>query len=201
MEFVLSRGEKMSAPDFIQNHIPDSAQLTLVRETAQQLRDLELRIQTLEQALEEAQSAAHTMRFETLPDLMDQAGVDRVGLPQAGNLPACDLQLTPFYVANIAAAWPEEKRASAFLALAELGHEDLIKTEITVQLPRNERRQAQRIIAALENFSVPVRIKESVHPQTLTAWLKEQFERHNPLPPLEVIGATIGRIARLKERK
>jgi hypothetical protein len=132
---------------------------------------------------------------------MDDAGIDHIGLPAEGNRPAVDLELRPYYRAHIAANWPEEKREAAFQALRDAGHGDLIQYEISVRLSREEHQLAYSIIEALrDQFQIHPEIKESVHWKTLTAWLQSQFEDHKPLPPLEVIGADIGRVAKFKER-
>src|SRR5262245_19471187 len=155
----------------------------------------------LEDRLQRANAELKKYSTEDLPDLMDQAGIDRIGLPSEGNLPACDLTMVPFYRALIPAEWPPDRRQAAFDALSRLGHEDLIKTDIIISLPRHERRTAMRILAMLEQFNCAPSVRENVHHKTLTAWLQEQFEGRKPLPPLDVIGASIGRVVNLKERR
>lgn len=189
----------MNAPDFVTP--APTGNLTAAQAAARRYRDLQLTIANLEDQLAAHKRELRTMQFEQLPDLMDQAGVDSLGLPAEGNHPAFDLKLVPFYQASIPAEWSPARREAAFKALSDLGHEDLIKTDITISLPRQERQTALRIIAALEQFQVTPQIRESVHHKTLTAWLQEMFEARNPLPPLDVIGATIARIVKVKERR
>jgi len=181
---------------------PVNAQrLTDAHAAAQLYRDLLKEKADLEERLRTVNSQLKNYMHERLPDLMDMAGIDRIGLPAQGNSAACDLTLTPFYSANIASNWSSEQRQAAFTALTEFGHENLIKTEITVELPRHERALAARILRSLERFPVSTTVHETVHHKTLTAWLKEQFEGRRPLPPLDVIGASVGRVVNLKERK
>jgi len=175
--------------------------LKAAQAAARRYRGIQLTIQNLEEQLAQAKRELRTMQFETLPDILDQAGVDQVGVPADGNQPAFDIKLTPFFQANIASDWPREKRDAAFQKLTDMGYGELIKTEINVTVPRHERQTALRIIAALEHFPVTPEIKESVHHKTLTAWLQEAFENNRELPPLDVIGAVISRIAKLKERR
>lgn len=178
-----------------------NATLAAVAAKAAEARDLEHVIADLEQRLKESNAALHSILTEELPNLFDQAQTDRVGIPQQGNMPACDLRLTPRYHANIAAAWPQTQRDAAFQALTDLGHQDLIKTEITLTLPREDRASAQTIVAQLQSWGFSPQVRLSVHFKTLTAWLQEQFEHGNPLPPLATIGASITRIVTIKERK
>jgi hypothetical protein len=184
------------------HHAGSEKDLNVVREKAQEARELELEVQSMEETLAGKKKQLEEIYFSQLPDLMDQAGVDRVGLPALGNLPPMDATLVPYYRANIAANWPESRRQEAFEALTEFGHEDLIKTELTIFLPRERRAFAEQLAAQLlRNYDLSVVVRESVHHVTLTAWLKEQMEGHKPLPPLDVIGAQVGRVVRLKERK
>jgi hypothetical protein len=176
--------------------------LRKIREAAEVARQFELDIQDLEARLAQQKANLHRLYSETLPDLMDEAQVDNIGLPAKGNLPAVDLTLEPFYRANIAASWSDEKRQAAFDALTNLGHEDLIKTSLQVDFSRTERQQAMKVYRMLkEQFDLHPALRENVHFQTLTAWLREQWEAHKPLPPLDVIGATVGRVAKFKERR
>jgi hypothetical protein len=179
----------------------DTKRLPQAQAAAHHYRDLLKQKADLEERLRATNSELENYAREQLPDLMDQAGIDRIGLPAQGNDAACDLTLVPYYKAVIPQNWSAERKAAAFSALTAAGHEDLIKTVITVTLPRHERRQAARILAAMEQFSVDAQVSESVHWKILTAWVKDQFERHAPLPPLDVIGAEIGRIVALKERR
>lgn len=189
-------------PKFLENASAQVVPLTgPAQAAAQHLLSLRARIASLEESLSEAKAEFNDYQFNKLPDLMDQAGIDRFGLPAQGNEPAYDIRLTPYYRANIAADWPEEKRKDAFNALTDFGSEDLIKAEVIVALPRGEKSKALELIKLLEAEGVHPSLKENVHWQTLTAWLKEQFEAGNELPPLDVIGAQVGRIATLKERK
>jgi hypothetical protein len=177
------------------------ATLNAVATKAAEARDLEHEISDLEERLKDRKAALRTIYHTELPELLDQAQTDRVGIPASGNMPAVDLRLTPYYNANIWAGWPPERRDAAFKALTDLGHGDLIKTEITVTIPRAERETAQKLINNLTHLGYDPQIRQSVHFKTLTAWLKEQFEHGNPLPPLEVIGAEVGRVVKLIERK
>ena len=173
--------------------------LTRIRETAGNARDLEKEITDLEERIKHKKQTLNTIYHHELPDLMFEAGVDEVGLPAEGNLPSMVAKLGPYYAANIAAGWGEEKRDAAFNWLDTNGHGDLIKTQVTISLPREARAQAAKLIKQLEAYHPEV--KQSVHPGTLTAWLREQVESGEDLPPLDVIGGTVGQVVKLKERK
>jgi hypothetical protein len=180
---------------------PSEGQLENIRRLATLARQFEKDITDLEERLSQTKRNLIRLTTETIPQAMDEAGIDRIGLPASGNLPAVDLTITPHYSANIWASWPPEKRKAAFDALTELGHGDLIKTEITTTFRRDQRDEALSLQRHLiDTYNLNPTLQESVHSKTLTAWLREQYERGNPLPPLDVIGAFIGRIAKFKER-
>lgn len=196
-----------SAPSFIPVPERSSAtgdRLAALREAASAARDKQLEIQNLEERLKALASELNALYHETLPALMDAAGVDHVGLPQDGNAPAVDYKLRPFYSANIAAKWSDDKKQQAFDYLKSVDAADLIKTKVEVSLPKGNLELAKRIAAFATDNGAPVTLTESVHTQTLTSWLRELVETHHTRPPqadLDKIGATIGRIVKPQERK
>lgn len=179
---------------------PSEDRLEKVRAGLRQARDKEREASDLEARARELRGEVVTLTQQTLPDLFDEAGIDNLGLSAEGNLPAYDCKLGPFYHANIAAEWPEEKRTAAFNYLAEQGAEDLIKSLIIVALPRGERKLAQRVEEGLRKAGVPFTTKLDVAWNTLTAWVREQVEKQQTTPKLDLIGGNVGRVVKLKER-
>lgn len=173
-----------------------SALATRARDVAAQLRDAEARVADLREQVR------HLERDE-LPERMISAGVTTVAIPASGNMPAMTLELRPFYKANIAASWSEERRQAAFAWLDGHGAGDLIKTEITVTFPREERERAAAFAADVRDLCpmAAVEISEAVHHSTLTAWLKECVQAGTELPPLDTVGAEIGNIVEIITRR
>ncbi len=174
--------------------------LELLRNHAATHRDRMAEKKDLEARLKEVGAAIHELEFKTLPDLMDELGIPRVDLEAKGNLPAIKIEAKPYYRANIAADWPDDKRRAAFAWLAEHGSDDLIKTSVIVAFPRESRAKAIEFAEQLIRKGLFPEVKEAVPWGTLTAWLKEQIEKHNITPPLETFGATVGRRAHIKEQ-
>jgi hypothetical protein len=172
----------------------------LARKLAKEARDLELEAGDLDQRLQRCRERLHTIYTKSLPDAMDQAGVDHLGLPAEGNAPACDVRVSTHIKASIPADWDDERRSAAFKALEGSGHGDLIKTEVSVAFPREKREDALSFLESAKKSGGKPTVKESVHHATLTAWLKAQVISDNPLPPLETIGGSVMRVARLEER-
>jgi hypothetical protein len=175
--------------------------LDALRAAARELRDKEREIADLDERLKAAKAEANEMRHKRLVDLMQEAGVDRVGLPAEGNQPAADAVLSPYYHAVIAADWEPDRRQVAFSWLESAGHGDLIKTVLTVAFGRDERARAKEIQQYLELMSIPYTAQLDVPWNTLTAFVREQVEKYHSVPPLETIGATVGQVVKLKARK
>lgn len=170
---------------------------------ARELRDTELEIETLNERLKEASARQYAIEHEELPELMMEAGTDHIGIPADGNMPAMDLKLKPFYSANIAAAWEPERRDAAFNYLTDEGAGDLIKTEITLKVPRELRDKVPQLLSKLEKASpsgVSIETKEAVHSATLKSWLKEKSEAGEEVK-LDLIGGSVGTVVTTKPRK
>ena len=175
--------------------------LDALRDMARQLRDKEREITDLDERLKATKVEAAEIRTKKLVDLMAEVGVDKVGLPAEGNYPACDAELKPYYHAVISADWEPEKRQAAFAWLDGAGHGDLIKTAITILLPRDDRAMALSIQHYLEQCNVAHTVQLDVPWNTLTAFVREQVEKYHRTPPLETLGATVGQVVKLKARK
>jgi hypothetical protein len=175
-----------------------------VRAAAAAARDLEIQKQSLKERLSEVDYQLRTLYWRTLPDMMQSAGVDQVGVAAQGNLPAYDLTLEDHVSANIGVTWTEEKRNAALRWLEDNGHGDLIQTRVIADFPREERAAAA---AFAENTlgcaggKVEVSVAETVNPMTLRAWLRREMRAGRQLPPLDLIGAAIARVAKLKKRE
>lgn len=172
--------------------------LAVLRRQAAKMRDLELEIADLEEQAAERKRQLEEMRHQVLPDLFMEAGVDALSLQAEGNQPAAEFTLKPFYRANIAASWPAERREAAFKHLESLGYGDVIKYQIKVDLPRGERVLASRVEKGLDKLGLTYASNLSVHAQTLTALLREQYESGNKKLDLDKIGGQAGLVVVLK---
>lgn len=175
--------------------------LERLKAEAAKTRELEFEVAELQERLNEKLEELNILMTKTLPDLMEEAGVDSVGIPAQGNYPAWDARLRPFYNANIASSWPEEKRLEGFNYLTKIGHGDLIKTEIKISLPRGALKKAQTLVKQLAKQGMNAVMEQNVHSQTLKAWLKDQIENHAFMPDLEKIGASVGKTVKPEKRR
>lgn len=171
--------------------------LERLRAAARTVRDLRRTAEDLTERLRETNAAVLDWEQRRLPDMFVEAGVDSVGLPAEGNLPAYDAALKPYYHANI----PVDQQDAAFAWLDKAGHGDMVRYVITVSLGKGEDATAKKVMAGLDKAGVSYETKRGVPWNTLTAFVREQVEKYKTTPPLALLGATVGQIVQLKPRK
>jgi len=175
--------------------------LNALRDGVARFRDLQATKADLEERLKAVNIEINDMEFGKLVDLMDAARVPSITIEAEGNLPKMQLDIKPYYHANISADWPEDKRRAGFRFLDEDGSGDLIKTEVTTAFARGERDEALKYLEKLRAEGKNATAKENVAWNTLTAWVKEQIEKKNRTftpEELEALGAKVGRVAKIK---
>lgn len=182
---------------------PSEDKLERARDGLRAMRDQERLVRDLEERLKEAAKALNEMRHRTLPDLFQEVGIDRLGVPAEGNLPAYDASLRPYYKANIEAGWPDNRRAEGFQVLEDKGHGEVIRTQIVVSLGKGERDRAAHLVEKLKEHGYDYDQKMAVPWTTLTALVRSEFEAQRPFTTeqLEKIGAVVGQVVELKQRK
>lgn len=175
-----------------------SETLDRLRTHVRRHRDLKREVEDIEDKLKALKKQLHQMEQKDLPDLFQAAGVDKVGIPAEGNQPAYDAVLKPYYHANI----PEEHRAEAFAWLNEHGFGDIVKTIFKIEFGLGEDTPTREFEMLLAKSGTEYAKDMTVPWQTLTAWLKERFEKQDvALPSLSLLGATVGTVVKLKERR
>jgi hypothetical protein len=173
--------------------------LDRLREATKHLRNLTLEANDLEVQLKSRKGEIDTMTKSTLPALFEEAGVTSIGIEAEGNMPAYEARTQPYYHANIKADWEPEKKNEAFTWLTDHGHGDLIKAVITVEFGRGEYGTMKKVEDWLRESKVVYTNDRAVPWATLTAFVKEQITKHNTIPPLETLGATVGKVVKLKQ--
>jgi hypothetical protein len=179
-------------PPGIMDEIHDIARQTFVTE---------LEIEELESRLKQKKREFDQLTTKILPGKMDQARLRKVTIEATDNFPAFTVEVRTAYNANIASGWDEDRRKAAFNWLEDNGHGSLIKTDVTTHFSRNNRTAVAEFVEALKENDMNFKVRESVHNQTLSAWLKEMVEAGRPLPPLETIGGYIERQALIKQEQ
>lgn len=180
--------------------------LDVIRKHAAAARDIELEIADLENQVRDLKAKLWNLYHGTIPSLLNDAGLDRVGVPPDGNKPGVDYILRPYYAASISSKWDEPKRQMAFDVLRQYKANDLIKTKVEARFPKGNLQAAKKLAAHIKKMKIEdaaIVLEQSVHASTLTAWLKDIYERGQALPAsdLEKIGASVGQYVRASDRK
>ena len=170
--------------------IPKDKELSGVAEIAQRQVDLEESVLRTEDYLKQLKKDLEQVSTRELPDALMELGLS--GLPLADGTV---ILIKPFVSANISKANQEE----AHQWLAENGHADLIKSIISVNTGKDAV-ASEVAYRALVDAGFSPDTKESVHNQTLKAFVREQVEAGTALP-LELFGVFLGQKATIKKGK
>lgn len=198
------RASAQVTPSFLSDAEPDpvpSDKLEAVLRVADELVEAEERADALERELKSVVERRNTLRHKTLPDAMDAAGTDHVGLPERG----VDVVLKPWFDGSLPSAEKPVERQIAIDWLVDSGHSDLIKTTVAVLFSRTEHNLAVSTFEAIKQYlaeqGLPniVAMKEDIHFMTYRAFLREQTEQGVVLP-LDKLNATVGRVAKIQKR-
>ena len=110
------------------------------------------------------------MSQEVIPEHLAQLGILDLKLVDGSRISA-----EPFYSARISA----DKIDAGHDLLRTKGHGDLIKNVVSVQFGQGEDERAQEVIDVLKKEGLLPEQKESVHPSSLKAFVREQIESNN----------------------
>lgn len=185
---------KMAADDAaVEEKIPED-KLQKIEYFGKKQRDLQRQLADLENQVTIVKDALRRVVEQDLPEVMDEVGMQKFVMEDGSTV-----QVKPFYSASIS----EERKDEAFNWLKEHNFDGMIKAEVKVSFGRGEFEIAQEFLQFIRGFNqktIDPEYKESVHWQTLRAFVKEQVEGGAPLP-LDMFGVFIGRKAELKQAK
>ena len=173
------------------SQMPSDQGLGKISSLAERYTDLDEEIKEAETQLKVLKEQAKEIAEKQLPDAMAEVGMAKFTLTDGS-----EVTVKPFYSAKIS----DEKREECFSWLQDNGHEALIKDEVVLTFNRGEHEKAEEFKAQLEEQGLDYSGKMGVHPQTLTAFVKEQVESGAEFP-LELFNVYIGQIAKVKRSK
>ena len=157
--------------------IPKDKELKGVAEIAHKQLELEEAVSRTEDHLKQLKKDLEQVSTRDLPDALMELGLS--GLPLADGTV---ISIKPFVSASISKARQEE--AHTWLNIN--GHGDLIKNIVSINAGK-DKLAADTAIDALVDAGFAPDVKESVHAQTLKAFVREQVEAGTALP-LELFG-------------
>jgi hypothetical protein len=160
--------------------------LKVIRQKATELRDLYLEKQDIENSLKKANEQITNIERHELVDLFNDAGVTSVTIEPDGNHPGFVAERKTLYGANI----PEEKRMDAFQWMELNGHGDLVKSVINIVFGMHEHEKRLAVMKILSDHGVEYYTNESVHHQTLKAFVKREIQAGRVVPS-DLLGAYV----------
>jgi hypothetical protein len=142
-----------------------------------------------EKALEAAKSRVLTLARVALPEAMREAQIESFRLSDGSEITLRD---------DFFAAISPPNREAAHAWLQEHGFGGLIKSQVKLVFGRGEIAAAVELARELDQrHPGQVQIDEAVHPQTLTAWVRERAAS-GALPPEDLFGVRPFTEARVK---
>ena len=141
--------------------------LTQIKTLGDALKEYKLQLEAKEQEVSGIKDQIRELEEDILPTLMDESGIAEVVLSDSSKVICGD-----FVAARI------KDTDTAFQWLRETNNDGIIKNEIKVVLDRGNDEQAQGALALLRERGIPAALKESIHPSTLKAFVKEAL--NNP---------------------
>jgi hypothetical protein len=153
----------------------DPIALSRVTELAKLIVDEERRLYDLEMALDVQKKLVSRIKREDMPELMQELGLSYLGLDDGSVV-----EISPGVNTSIT----DETRTGAIGWLEEHGFSGLIKTQVTVAFARDQREVAVEFYDKVRQ-EVPATLQETVHPQTLKAFVKEQIDK-GECPPKDL---------------
>lgn len=154
-------------------HMPNAADLTQLSKLVNSAAQCNRQIAVLEEKLKEAKENLKTLTEQDIPDLMMNIGMTEVRTKEGNvvtirNMVACSIT--------------DETRDEALGWLRSNGHDGIIKSTVVAEFGRGMDAMRAKIIKRLAELNIPAQAKETVHPQTLKAFVKETLEEGVPIP-------------------
>jgi len=151
----------------------DTAMSSDIAQSCNKLLETQKQIAKIDEQLEKFKEIETTLSEQTIPNLMQKAGVSLIKLKDGSSV-----EVKPFYAARI----PSSKVEEAFGWLRQNGHGDLIKNNVMVTFQRKQDNEAKSLVADLREKGHNVKQAEKVEPMTLKAFVKEQIQGGKNVP-------------------
>ena len=160
----------------------DTGMSTDIATSCNKLLETQKKISTVEEELKKLKEVETTLSEQTIPNLMQQAGLSLLKLADGSSV-----EVKPFYSARIPASRSDE----AFNWLRENGHGDLIKNQVSLEFGMKQDNEAKSIVEELKAKGLPVKQKTTVHPSSLRGFVREQIQDLGKDVPAELFGTYV----------
>lgn len=185
--------EKMAA-DAAPARAPGDNALRSVSRIAERAVSLEDEISALEELLKRKNEEYRRITEYELPQAMQDVGIRDFSLTDGSRIEAKPI---------VRASPKEEMRPAMLRWLRENNLGDIIKTRVTVAFPAGHEKEASALCETIQKVTgeqVLPELSEAVHPQTLTAFVRQQLTEGKPLP-LATFGVWQGTVAKITRPK
>jgi hypothetical protein len=173
--------------DYIQPEVASEDVLSSLAKLAEEQIKAVSEVAEAEAQLSTAKEKLKDLAERQIPDLMDQ-----VGLEDFKTSSGLIIEVNE----TIRAAIPKEHEHRGIAWLKEHGHEALVKRVVSVAFGKGEDGKAQQLYLEMAK-RYDVEDKASVHPSTLSAFVREQLEAGEEIP-LDLLGVHRQRVAKVK---
>lgn len=146
---------------------------------ARAMMDADASVEQAEASLKEVKERARILREETIPSAMQELGLEELKLDTGQKLSVKQ---------DVYASIPSAQKDAAFQWLEDNGFGGLIKVEVAADFRKGEADQAAELFKELQQRGLQVGLDQSVHAQTLKAFLREQLAAGTNVP-LDLFGA------------
>ena len=119
-----------------------------ITDSCNKLLETQKKIEATEEELKKLKDVETTLSEQTIPNLMQKAGVELIKL-EGG----VSVEVKPFYSARI----PASKSEEAFQWLRDNGHGDLIKNQVSLEFGMKQDNEAKSIVEELKSKGLPVK--------------------------------------------
>jgi len=164
-------------------------ELSLVSALANKQVELAQELASLEEAVKAKKEEFRATSEQELPEAMQAAGLSELVLSTGEKI-----TISEFYNAHIS----KVNQETAYNWLVSNGHAGLIKNEVSLKFARDQERIAEETVLALKARGLSPEVRQSVHPSTLKAFVKEQLTSGKDIPS-EPFGIYIGSKAIIKK--
>tara|TARA_R100001594_G_C3980292_1_gene249901 strand:- start:47 stop:592 length:546 start_codon:yes stop_codon:yes gene_type:complete len=160
----------------------DVAMSSDITNSCNKLLETQKKIEATEEELKKLKDVETTLSEQTIPNLMQKAGVELIKL-EGG----VSVEVKPFFSARI----PASKSEEAFQWLRDNGHGDLIKNQVSLEFGMKQDNEAKSIIEELKSKGLPVKQKTTVHPSSLRGFVREQIQDLGRDVPADLFGTYV----------
>lgn len=148
---------------------------TIERLTELKRKATELAATIQEQAIDlaELEEQLKAILRTQIPNIMEELGMKEFKMEDGSVVSIID---------KINASISEQNRPSAFRWMEEHEYDGIIKTKVVSEFGKGEMEEARNAQEALQNAGFMALLDRSVHPMTLTSFVKERLEAGDKLP-------------------